>query len=195
MLAVCIAAVLLCMALVDRPVADFVHTHLRQAALDIWTTRAIELLSIVLILTLVVLFAAGFCLMAGRSIPAWADIPLLMSWSGVWALSSAIVLKRLIGRSVAYPTYVLQHVYAFHPLQGVPDFDAFPSGTTSVSAALLAVLWIRVPRLRAVWVGVLGLIAVALVITNSHWVSDVIGGACLGASIGWMTVVLRRAER
>jgi len=30
----------------------------------------------------------------------------------------------------------------------------------------------------------------AVVVTNGHWLSDVIAGAFLGASIGWMTVLL-----
>jgi membrane-associated phospholipid phosphatase len=195
MFAVCGAAVLVCMAYVDRPVADYVQTHLRQTALFAWTSRALGLLAIALILMLVVLFAAGLRLLGGRPIAGWAEMPLLMSWSGVWALSTAIVMKRIVGRSSPDPLYVERRVYEFHPWHGVPDFEAFPSATTAVTAALLAVVWIRMPRLRAACAGLLAVIAVALVMTNGHWLADVIGGIFLGASVGWMTVVLKGAER
>jgi len=34
------------------------------------------------------------------------------------------------------------------------------------------------------------LLCCGVVVTNGHWLSDVIAGAFLGASIGWMTVRL-----
>src|SRR5207302_5781356 len=102
-LAACATAVLVCMAYVDRPVADYVQQYIRHTAFFDWTSRALGLLAIALILMLIGLFAAGVRLIGGRPIPARAELPLLMSWSGMWSLSAAIVLKRLFGRSSPDP--------------------------------------------------------------------------------------------
>jgi membrane-associated phospholipid phosphatase len=180
------------MACVDRPVADSVQAHLRQTALFAWTTRALGLLPLVLILVLVFLLGAGCRALDGRPLGAWTRTPLLCSWSVVWSLSATIVLKHIVGRSSADPLYVVRRVYEFHWLHGSPGYDAFPSGATAIAAALLSVVWIRVPRLRAVCGLVLAVVSLALIITNGHWVSDVLGGGFLGASTGWMTVLLSR---
>jgi hypothetical protein len=38
-------------------------------------------------------------------------------------------------------------------------------------------------------------VAVAVVIVQGHWVAEVIGSGFLGASVGWMTVLLQRRDR
>jgi membrane-associated phospholipid phosphatase len=185
------------MAYVDRPVADYVQTHLRQTALFDWTTRVLGPLPAVLILALVFLLGAGCWALAGRALGSWTQTPLLCSWSAVWSLSVTIVLKHLFGRSSPDPLYVVRRVYEFHWLHGSPGYEAFPSGTTALTAAILSVVWIRMPRLRTACGLLLAFVSTALVITNGHWVADVLGGGFLGASIGWMTVLLcdRRDER
>jgi membrane-associated phospholipid phosphatase len=55
---------------------------------------------------------------------------------------------------------------------------------------MLATVWIITPRLRLPGVFLVLLLCGGVVITNGHWLSDVIAGAFLGASIGWMTVLL-----
>jgi membrane-associated phospholipid phosphatase len=190
--ALCAAAVVVCMACVDRPVADYVHTHFSQTALFAWTSRALGLLDGVLILMVVVLLVAGVRALRGRRIPVSAQLPLAMSTSSAWALAVTLVMKHVIGRSSPYPWYVERHVYEFHPLSNAMEFAAFPSATTAVTAACGAVVWVRAPRLRVADAGLFALIAVALVLTNSHWLSDVIGGGFVGASIGWM--MLKRPD-
>ena len=56
--------------------------------------------------------------------------------------------------------------------------------------AALSVLWIYYPRLRPVCAAVALLVAIGLVGSNFHFLGDVLVGAFLGASIGWMTVSL-----
>ena len=133
------------------------------------------------------LLAAGILALFGRSPAAWTRIPVLAAWSVAWALPAAVALKHAIGRSWA-ELYAARGVYGFHPLHGGSGYEAFPSGTTTVAGAVLAVLWIRVPRLRAACVLLLAAISGALVATNSHWVSDVVAGSFLGAAIGTMTL-------
>jgi membrane-associated phospholipid phosphatase len=192
--AACTAAVLASMAWVDRPVADYVEAHFRGTSLFEWTTRALSLLPPVLFVLLVGLVTGGVLALRGRAMPAWTRLPMLCGWSVALALSAAVALKRVFGRSWA-DLYTARGVYEFHPLRGGYGFEAFPSGTTTVAGALLAVIWIRVPGLRRVSALLLAVIAVALVITNSHWVSDVIAGGYLGAAIGAMTVRMLGGER
>ena len=168
-LAICAATVGVCMAFVDRPVADYVQAYLSQTTFFIWTSRAFILLDAAMILMVVLLIASGVWVLSGRPLPAWTQLPLAVSGAAVWALGVAAAMKHLIGQS-------------------------FPSVTIAVTAACLAVVWICAPRFRAAGAGLLALIAVALVLTNSHWVSDVIGGGFVGALVGWMTVVLKRPE-
>ncbi|HJX84928.1 MAG TPA: phosphatase PAP2 family protein [Candidatus Angelobacter sp.] len=185
----CGVAVVLSVAYIDRPVADFVHANLHQTRVFFWFARALDPLIAAVAFGLLFLLGTGCWLLAGRRLSLWAQTPLLCCWSLVWALSSVVVLKRIFGRGSAYPDYVRDRLYGFHWLNGTHGHDAFPSGTTAIAAAILIVLWVRIPRLRAIWAAVLALIAVGLVVTNSHFVADVIGGAFLGTSIGWMTVL------
>jgi len=189
----CAAAVVVCIAYIDRPVADFMDTHLHQTRVFFWFARALDPLVAAVVLGLFFLVVTGCWLLAGHRLSSWTQTPLLCSWSMVWALSSVVVLKRIFGRYSADPDYVQDRIYGFDWLHGVHGRDAFPSGTTAVAAAILIVLWIRIPRLRAVWAAMLALIAAGLVATNYHFVADVIGGAFLGVSIAWMTVLLLQA--
>jgi membrane-associated phospholipid phosphatase len=118
--------------------------------------------------------------------------PLLCSWSAVWAIAATAAFKRLFGRSAVDPLYIAQRVYELRLFRGIGEYESFPSGTTAIAAAILGVLWIRAPRWRAAYVSIVACIAVALIITHNHWVSDIVAGAFLGGSIGWMSVLLGR---
>jgi membrane-associated phospholipid phosphatase len=105
----------------------------------------------------------------------------------------SLLLFLLSSRAWPDPAYIQNRVYEFRLLHGSPYWDSFPSGTAAISAAIASVLWIKMPRWRAMSAVIVVLLCVAVVITNYHWVGDVIAGAFLGTSIGWMTVRLHRA--
>ena len=109
----------------------------------------------------------------------------------MWATATETIFKRIFGRASADPAYVQNHFHGFHFLHGGFPWDAFPSGTATVSAAIASVLWIVAPRWRAIGVLLVLLLCIAVVVTNYHWVGDVIAGVFLGTSIGWMTVRLQ----
>ena len=119
--------------------------------------------------------------------------PLLCSWSAIWALAAEFVFKRILGRVWPDPTYTGKHLYGFRFLNAGPYWDSFPSGTATVSAAIVATVWIVTPRLRLPSVLLAALLCAGVIVTNGHWLSDVIAGAFLGASIGWMTVLVLRS--
>jgi membrane-associated phospholipid phosphatase len=187
--ALCAVVVLLSMAWVDRPVADWVQAHLGGTAPFRLTSRALDLLPLALLPLLAGQLTMGAWALAGRDLPAWTRVPALCSWSAVLGLSAVVILKHLIGRSWAV-LYVTERTYGFHPFHGVGAYEAFPSGTTTVAGAVLGVLSIRAPRLRAACGAAVAVVAAGLVLTNSHWVADVLAGAFLGAIIAAMTVRL-----
>ena len=192
-LAASILTVILCIAYIDRPIADFVQEHFHQRSFQTCMDGFLHVTPIALLLALLLLFAAGYAVLRGQALGAWASTPLLCAWSATWALSVAVVLKRVFGRSCVYPNYIVGHSYGFQPFHGVGSYESFPSGTTAVAAALLSVVWFRYPRQRGVCALLLVLVALALILTHSHWVSDIIGGGFLGVLVGSMTVRLLRS--
>lgn len=189
-LALCVVAVGLCMVYVDRPLAEWLDAHVRPT--ELWAALNLALYPFLLVVpaALFFLLGCGISLIAGRSLRPWTAIPLLCSWSTMWAVASEIILKRIFGRGWVDPTFVHDHLYSFRFLHGENHWDAFPSGTAAVSFAILAVLWILKPRWRAASAAIVVLLSVAVVIGNYHWLSDVIAGGFLGATIGWGTVAL-----
>lgn len=97
------------------------------------------------------------------------------------AALSVHVLKHVIGR----PRPRLSHGDDFRlgPSYEL-GLDSFPSGHATASCAVAAVIARHYPRL-AVWVyGVAAFIAATRVWRNSHFLTDVAGGVCLGLAVG-----------
>ena len=193
-LVACVVSVLVCVAYVDRPVAEFANAHWLHSALYVAADGFLRLLTLALIAALVLLFVAGGRAYLGRPLGAWSATPLACAWAAVWALSCAVVLKIIFGRSWPYPGYLVDHIYEFHFLRGGPGLESFPSGTMSVSGAIVGVLWTRMPAWRAVQLAALGVIAFALVVGSWHWIADIIAGTFLGLVIGALTVATKRAH-
>jgi membrane-associated phospholipid phosphatase len=190
-----VVAVVVCVAYVDRFVAEFLERHFRHTLAWGWLSRALAPLDVVVVVALLFLLGCGTWVMSGGRLPRWTQTPLLCSWAAMWATAADIVFKRIFGRAWPDPTYVENHLYGFHLLHAGPHWDSFPSGTAAISAAIMSVLWAATRRWRAVTVLLVILVCIAVVIANYHWVADVIGGAFLGVSIGWMTVRLDHAAR
>jgi membrane-associated phospholipid phosphatase len=184
------------MAYVDRPTADYVHAHVARTHLIMWLEHQLGRLVIFVGLGFLVLVACGLWELTGRELPSWTEIPVLCSWSLMWATAATVTLKRLFGRSEVelWIGHDANHpgINRFHFLHGEGDYQAFPSGTTTVASAIIIVVWILAPRLRPLCLLALVLISIGLIVTNSHFVADVIGGIFAGSSIAWMTVRLLR---
>jgi membrane-associated phospholipid phosphatase len=65
----------------------------------------------------------------------------------------------------------------------------------TAAAALLSVLWIAYPRWRALYLAAGVAVGVALVGLNYHFFSDILTGAFVGGTVGWISVALLRADR
>jgi membrane-associated phospholipid phosphatase len=68
----------------------------------------------------------------------------------------------------------------FHPGEG---HNGFPSGHMMVFAALAAALWVFYPETKGPCLFFLALLGAALIVTNYHFLGDVIAGGYLGLAV------------
>lgn len=180
---------------VDRPAAEFFDRSVRHT---IWwggINGFLAPLVVVPIAAVLFLLVLGCWLLAGRQMAVWTLKPVLCCWSVIWALGAELVFKQIFGRAWPDPTYIGNHLYGFRFFHGHEHWNSFPSGTATIALALVATLWHIAPRVRSFSVCLAVLLLVGVVVTNGHWISDVIAGAFLGWSIGWMTVLLHQFQR
>lgn len=74
------------------------------------------------------------------------------------------------------------NIYFFH---GGYTYGSFPSGHTTIPFFAAGFLWFWLPSLRPVLFIIPALVVIGLLATNSHFLSDIIGGAGLGLIIGF----------
>lgn len=68
----------------------------------------------------------------------------------------------------------------FHWFNYSAEYSSFPSGHMAVFTAFFAAVWLCYPRYRSISFGLLLALAMALIVTDYHFLSDVIAGAYLG---------------
>jgi membrane-associated phospholipid phosphatase len=176
------AVVMAFVAYVDRPVADFANT-LWGTGLVTWATRLLAPLPVLFIAGIVLALVTWGLGRSGRTSWPWARTLQLSIGSAALALLLAQTLKLLIGRSDAYPTWVVSRIYEFHLLHGAPGYSSFPSATTAAVSAFLTIYWLRKPAVRLLCALALAAVAGAIIVANGHWASDVVAGGFLGALI------------
>ncbi|MBX0291986.1 phosphatase PAP2 family protein [Hymenobacter sp. HSC-4F20] len=79
-------------------------------------------------------------------------------------------------RPLAIVTYQAPNADFWQP---VGRFDAFPSGHTAWAAGLLLPLALRFPKARPWLLACIGLVGMARVGLEAHWLSDVVASVCL----------------
>ena len=88
------------------------------------------------------------------------------------------------------PSFIRDGAYGFHFMHGGVAYQSFPSGHMAAACTVISVLWIRYPLFRRFYL-VLGLVVgAALVGGNFHFLSDIIAGAFVGVSSGWMATAI-----
>ena len=190
----CAVLVGLAIAFVDRPAATWSHATLHQFALFPWLTH---LADPTLPVAAVVLAGAGLAVLFGRPLPPWFRTLLACSLATVIAFVIKDQLKFVCGRlwpetwTNGNPSWIGNGAYGFFPFHGGDGWESFPSGHTTRITAFMAVLWLRVPRLRWLWSSLVGLVALGLFGADFHFVGDIIAGAYLGAAgaagvVAWM---------
>jgi membrane-associated phospholipid phosphatase len=185
-------AVALCMLLVDRPLALWLNTRFYGTAAFTIGAIILQFLERLLIAGAVFLVVAvGWRRLYGA--PEWVNRLVVGGAGAAVALLGALVLKVAIGRSQVYPPFLQDHIYGFRLFAGSENFMAFPSATMAGVGAFVVGVGVHRRSQRAAAAVILITLAVALIVTGSHWLSDIIGGTYVGVISG--AAVARRLSR
>ena len=91
--------------------------------------------------------------------------------------------KHLLGRP--RPRFAHQEAFEYGPsFQG--GLDAFPSGHSTASFAVAAVLARYFPRMSWLWYGAASFVALSRFLRGSHFPTDVLAGAVMGYLVGYV---------
>ncbi len=95
------------------------------------------------------------------------------------------ILQYVFGRSNPYLWLFYHQPPQFYWFRHDDGYGCFPSGHMTVFTVLLVLLSGLYPHLRPVWVVALCVLGFALVVTNYHFLSDVIAGVYLGVIVAY----------
>ena len=188
------ALVIVCYLFVDRPVAFFAHANLvpNRRYFDM-PTRISEYLFV----SAAIAFAVfGLWHLVTARWQRWQAVILLCGIALAVAETIKDELKFAFGRTWPEtwinnnPSLIGNGTYGFNPFHGGSGYNSFPSGHTTAACAVAAVLWFAYPKLRPLWVLMVAAVVIGLIGADYHFVSDIVAGGFLGASTGWLAVVL-----
>jgi membrane-associated phospholipid phosphatase len=182
----------------DRPIAYFVHDHILQKNAFISMQRIPEAFPL---LSVLVLAWCGLWTLAARTFSRFQAAMLSCSLSFIAAEAVNSQLKIGFGRTWPEtwidrnPSLIQNGAYGFNPFHGGPGFMSFPSGHTAAICSVMSVLWFCYPRLRALWAAGVAAVVVGLLGADFHFLSDILAGAFVGATAGWIVYSLRSGAR
>jgi membrane-associated phospholipid phosphatase len=177
----------------DRPIANLAHKELQGFHLFEKLTLIPDVLATLVVAAFLVLGLRG---LTRHKLSRFQTVVLLSGVSLAVAMIVKDQLKLAFGRTWPEtwirnnPSFIRDGVYGFHPFHGGPGYTSFPSGHTAAICTVMMVLWICYPAFRPLYAVCMAAVAVGLVGANFHFLSDVIAGAFLGLSAGWLGVAL-----
>ena len=187
------AAVVLSYFWLDRPIASFVHEHLRD--FDVFALLT-YVPAISVPLAVLAFAAVALRALSRRALTRLQTVIVISGASLAVSEAVKVQLKFAFGRTWPEtwvrdnPSFIRDGVYGFNPFHGGPGFAAFPSSHMSVVCAVMSVFWICYPRYRVLYALAMAVVGIGLTGADLHFVGDVIAGAFLGIWTGWLTVVL-----
>lgn len=183
----------------DRPIALLVYSESQHGGHG-WWAMLTHIPNPLVPLALIALVVLGLRALTGRSLRPYQAAALVCSLSVVVSEVCKDQLKFIFGRTWPEswtgnnPSFIRDGVYGFNFMHGGGAYNSFPSGHMATSCAVLSVLWCWYPQLRRLWV-IAGLaVGGGLVSLNYHFLSDVIAGAFLGVSAGWLVMSIWKAS-
>jgi membrane-associated phospholipid phosphatase len=168
----------------DVPVALFVRENLYANAH--WSRLTSELPDLLLLVVfLTTLGSLGMYLVRSNKgiYDTATNFAKVITWAAPASYLVKILLKWVFGRVNTRYWLENQQLYEFHWFHGGDGFESFPSGHMLVVVTLLAVCWRFYPRVRPYCVITGALLAVALVATDYHFLSDLLSGAYAGVLV------------
>lgn len=175
----------------DRPIALMAHNDLGHPHFGI-IEQLTHIPDPLVSLAVVTFILLGLRALIGRSLSTHQAAAFVSSLSVIFAETTKDQLKFIFGRTWPEtwvgnnPSFIRDGVYGFHFMHGGAAYQSFPSGHMAATCAVISVLWILYPRLR--WLCTIAGLAVGAVLVGAdyHFLSDVIAGAFVGISAGWM---------
>lgn len=165
---------------VDRPVSMFIQDNLYKNRH--WSSLTSNLPDILLLFVVCVSIAAYLAHLHRRRQRVDGITRMLGFISLVLPVAylAKTVLKLIFGRVQTRFWLEQPEMYEFHWLKGGDNFEGFPSGHMLVFAVLFAAIVRYHSGSGRLCYGLLSVLALALISTNYHFVSDVIFGAYAG---------------
>jgi membrane-associated phospholipid phosphatase len=173
-----------CISHLDIAVAEFVRRYLYASKGWRHVTSSIPDALLILV---VCVTAGSYSLFRYRSsrygIDAAAVMYKMLAAAAPASFIAKSFLKYAFGRINTREWLHAPQEYGFHWFSGAVHYSGFPSGHMLVVTALVAVVWRFHPRYRTACLGLLLVLALAMIATNYHFVSDVIAGAYVGLMV------------
>ena len=91
------------------------------------------------------------------------------------------------------PSLIRDGVYSFNFFRSGRAYESFPSGHTAAVCSAMSVLWLCYRRWRALCALAVLLVVIGLIGSDFHFLSDVVAGGFVGASTGWLAVLMWQA--
>ena len=185
-----LAALLLSIAFIDRPVAWYFHgsdpelratfTFITQFGLG----KGYLIVSAGLFLAFRAAAAASSSERLAASLAHNAHCALYIFCAVAGSGLVADILKLIFGR--ARPKLLFANgFYGFTWGAGQADYWSFPSGHATTMGALVVALYLLWPRGLPLYLAAALLVMASRIIINAHYPSDVLAGAALGGAVAW----------
>jgi membrane-associated phospholipid phosphatase len=97
------------------------------------------------------------------------------------------IIKYVFGRTNTRLWLIQPELYGLHWFGGGGHFSSFPSGHMAVFTAMMLAICRQIPQLRLAGIGFLLCLGLALIVTEYHFLSDVIAGTYLGVVVDVLT--------
>jgi membrane-associated phospholipid phosphatase len=171
----------------DTGIAQFVYRILNSSDRLLDAATDIPDLLLHIVITITVLSWVGYFILVRRGIHnRLTDFLRACGTVVPMAFVTKTVFQYIFGRPNPY-TWLLEHEPPlFFWFRNDKGYGCFPSGHMTVFTALMTTLSHYYPRYRSVYLGLLCLLALALVITDHHFLSDVLAGAVLGSMLAFI---------
>jgi len=198
MLAICLGIVVAYQWL-DRPIVLWVHAHIadgHRGVLHQFGRYPDPLIPVAVIAFLIL----GVRAVMMRSLPINFQASIFVCSLSVLVTEVAKnELKFIFGRTWPEswtgnnPSFIHDGVYGFNFMHSGSAYQSFPSGHMAATCAVFAVLWNWYPQWRWFCLVAVAIVGLVLIATNSHFLSDLIGGAALGIGIGRLVAAIWKA--
>lgn len=191
--------IFLCYYFLDRPISLWLYSHgLQKERLFSLVTYIPNLMvyGAIILSALLIFSKRKIYEVLGKK---FSSFIIMIAFSTYLSIVFSMIFKYIFGR--LGPKYWIMHnlspsAYGFFLFHGMgPDYRDFPSGHSAVSFAIISVICYRYPKLTPIALMAGFLIIASLLLTQSHYLGDCIGGAFLGSLIGLFTARFFNVEQ